>query len=56
MKEIYHSNEEQSNFATKLKNLDKGEKQMKNGFLKVTEDYYFAQKKKFLIILKADYF
>ena len=48
--------DQQSNFAAKIKNLDNGKKTAKNSFFKITQDYYLAQEKMLLITLKADYF
>ena len=47
--------DEQSNAAVKLKNLDKGKKQLKNSFLNNIE-LLFSTRDKALITLQADCF
>ena len=41
------SDDEQSNVAAKIKNLERSKKQLKNIFLKITQDYYLVQEKNY---------
>ena len=42
----------QSNFTNELKNFDKGIKTLERIFLKITQDYYLVQEKKFFSSFK----
>ena len=54
---LKNADEEQSNFATKIKNLDKDWKnKLKISFFKNNLGLLFRAKKKFLIPLRAIYF
>ena len=52
---LKEADDEQNNFAAKLKNLGKGEKSTEKSFFKLLKTIIYC-KKKFLITLKADYF
>ena len=43
----------QSNFTNELKNFDKGIKTLERIFLKITQDYYLVQEKKFFSSFKS---
>ena len=50
------SNDEESNFAAKIKNLDKGKKQLKKNFFKNNLGLLFSARKKFLNNIKSRLF
>ena len=43
----------QSNFTNELKNFDKGIKTLERIFLKIIQDYYLVQEKKFFSSFKS---
>ena len=52
---LIDADNEQNNFAAKLKTLVK-DKIIEREFFLINLDYYLVQEEKFLITLKADYF